>query len=1064
MEPTPVPLSVERRDSTIPALAVVTGFLADEGGEWLASYGRVGLRHLPEESAAWQTVSEVPGPTFALARTPKVRWAGTNAGLWHDSGEGWARLDAVPDTAVLALAMDGERVFAALGREGVWRVDGDEARQLALPSEITTLAGGVLGVAARGPWLLLGTSGGGGWQSTDGGATWQKLPFDEQGYAPDLFLPSNSDGWARTRGGLWRTRDGGASWTEVESPDATALLVEPEAVFLGIGGRVLRSGDGGAWEAVGEGLNEQLPVIGLARDGRGRLVAGMQDGLWRLGADGVWHRDEQVGETRIEAFARLGDGTLLAGHRDGLYRSTDAGRTWQPRALGNGASVVSVASDPHDPQGAWAGTDSAGVWRTDDGGVRWRPLRQQGTELEFVTGLYPDPQEPEHLWARVAYERFYDYREDGRGWQTRWEGLDLVTQMFTLAYDPAEAGRLWAGSTDGLVTRAPGAAAWQVAAPSLQDQTVLAVLPDGAGAGHLWIGATRGLYRSVDGRQSVALTSLRHRTVSALAQTEAGVLLAGTKFYGLFVARDRAAWSQVEALGNRTVTAIVPAPEGVWVATDDGLWLVNGVEATSAIASATTTGSAAPASDAAMPQAERNGFGVYAHLLNPSDHLFRVAAESGFRGVVVVFPWREIEPNPDEWHWERTDLWVHAAQYYGLDLVIRLDQSPRWASSDEAAFAQSLNPLPNEWGEFADFAGQVAARYRGKVRGYLLWNEPNLALDWGGEPPDPAGYLALLRAAAPAIRAADPDALIAAGVLAPTTRDDAVAMDDLRYLDALLDGGAGAFFDVLAVHPYPFGLAPDAPPSANGGLNLNRLGAVTELLERYGLEERPLWATEFGYSTDASGLGQPVSAPQRAAFLAESLAYLPEAYPSVGMVAVWNLADGLPPGDEKAGYNLVDDPALATLLPEPPARPTEPASVPPVALADDVRVHLGDSELGPPWWPLFGGQLPSTRWQAGFYLRDVPAAPQRLVLETFQMNEWGNEVRLNGQHLHAEPLPVLDFTAQWVTVQLPVQPSQLRVGWNVLEFRAGSLLPDFQQDAYVWDDLMLRNVRLEPGP
>ena len=1061
-----MPLLAERRDEGIPALATVTRFLVDGEGAWLGTLDRAGLWHSPGGDS-WQPIEGFSGPTFALLRAGGARWAGTASGLWRDEGAGWQRVEDVPDTSVLGLAADGEIVYAAMGQEGLWRVAGGAAESLPLPSEVTALVGGVLGVAARGDWLLIGTSGGGVWQSRDGGAAWQKVPWDAQGYATDLVMAGEGEAWARARAGLWRTSDGGATWTQLDAPGPTALLVEAEQVFIGTGGRVLSSRDGTEWQEVGQGLNQQLPVVELGRDEQGRLVAGMQDGLWRL-QDGTWQRDTRIGGVYVEALARLDDGTLLAGHRDGLYRSTDGGRSWQRESFGDGAAVVSLAADPHDPQGAWAGTDSAGVWRTRDGGARWHPIYERRTELDFVTGLYPDPAEEDHLWARVAYERFYEWREDGRGWRARWEGLDLVTQMFTLAFDPDEPGRLWAGSTDGLVTRTTSNPTWQRIAPELADQTVLALLPNTQEAEPLWIGATRGLYRSGDGGQSVEPTALRNLTVSALARADeqGGALLAGTKFYGLYLSPDGKAWSKVEALGNRTVTAIVPSPEGVWVATDDGLWLLNGLEGADSESDMSTATSMPPSTEDAgsQPRAEAGEFGVYAHLLNPSDELFRVASERGFEGVVVVFPWREIEPNPDEWHWEQTDLWVNAAQYYGLELVIRLDQSPQWAAEEGSASAQSLNPVPDDWNDFADFARREAERYRGKARGYVLWNEPNLALDWGGNAPDPAAYLEMLRLTAPVIRAADPTALVAAGALAPTTRDDAVAMDDLRYLDALLTGGAGEFFDVLAVHPYPFGLAPDAPASANGGLNLNRLQAVQALLEEHGLEGRALWATEFGYSIDPSGFGQPVSAGQRAAFLRDSLDYFPEAYPSVEMVAVWNLANGLEAGDEKAGYNLLGDPALSTLLPPRETRPEAPlAPVPAIALAGDVRVHLGDSELGPPWWPLFAGRMPSTRWQAGFYLREIPAEPQHLVLEIFQPNEFGNEARLNGTRLHHEPLPVTDFTAQWLTVQLPVAPSQLRVGWNEVEFRAGSLLPDFQQEAYVWDDLMLRNVRLEPA-
>jgi hypothetical protein len=134
-----------------------------------------------------------------------------------------------------------------------------------------------------------------------------------------------------------------------------------------------------------------------------------------------------------------------------------------------------------------------------------------------------------------------------------------------------------------------------------------------------------------------------------------------------------------------------------------------------------------------------------------------------------------------------------------------------------------------------------------------------------------------------------------------------------------------------------------------------------------------------------------------------------------------------------------------------------------VALAPDVQVHLGDSALPPPWWPLYGGIVPSLVWQSGFYLTSTPADPQELVLEIMQPNELGNQILLNGDRLHTLPLPTSDFTSRWLTLRLPISSSLLRPSWNELTIQAGHLPPDFHLDYFVWDDIMLRNVRLQPA-
>jgi hypothetical protein len=287
-------------------------------------------------------------------------------------------------------------------------------------------------------------------------------------------------------------------------------------------------------------------------------------------------------------------------------------------------------------------------------------------------------------------------------------------------------------------------------------------------------------------------------------------------------------------------------------------------------------------------------------------------------------------------------------------------------------------------------------------------------------------------------------------------------MDDLRYLEGLLAAGAGDYFDVLAVHPYPFGLPPGAPTDSNGGLNLSRLTEIEGIMARHGLHERPIWATEFGYSVQLSPFGAAVTPSDRGRYLRDAITLVEERHPAVEIMTLWNLAAGLPPADEKEGYNLVQDSAaLSVARGFDSPRSLPPSAPPPVALAADVKVHLGDSELPPPWWPLFGGHSPGIRWQGGVYLSEAPRGRRTLLLETYQFNERANRLSLNGVPLHDGPLPVTDFRSQWLTLRLDIPEGLLRAGWNEITLEIGHILPPFQQHRYIWDDIQIRNVRLE---
>ena len=358
------------------------------------------------------------------------------------------------------------------------------------------------------------------------------------------------------------------------------------------------------------------------------------------------------------------------------------------------------------------------------------------------------------------------------------------------------------------------------------------------------------------------------------------------------------------------------------------------------------------------------------HTLRADDEMLRLASEAGFAAVVQVFSWLEIEPTCEEWHWEYPDFVVRAAEHYDLDLIVRLDGLPAWAAEEAAA------------DDYATFAGTVAQRYRGQIKGYIVRNEPNLAREWGGRPPDPAAYTELLRRAYEAIKAADPEATVVSAGLAPTNHQDAEAMDDRAFLEAMYQAGAGAYFDALGAHPYGFAYPPDDPRGAHDGLNLARLLDLREIMEAHGDGDKPIWVTELGWTTVGVGEGSwlTVTPQQQADYLTDTWRRARREWPWVQVFTVWNLSqgprpdgstsspqrpvEGLPPTDEMAGYSLLDEsgepkPAYHALQTELNRRwgyrlarwveRTRAALLGPVpsvvtVLAADEAVHLGDSE------------------------------------------------------------------------------------------------------------------------
>ena len=191
-----------------------------------------------------------------------------------------------------------------------------------------------------------------------------------------------------------------------------------------------------------------------------------------------------------------------------------------------------------------------------------------------------------------------------------------------------------------------------------------------------------------------------------------------------------------------------------------------------------------------------------------------MAREAGFGAIRQQFPWAEIEPDARGVYWDarwgqsswaKYDEIVDLANEYGLDVLARLDTSPPWARPGNPWPATP----PTDVRDYGDYVAAVVGRYMGRVRYFQLWNEPNLASEWGEQPVDAAAVAALLAEGYRRAKAANPEAVIVAPALAPTIEESPWAQSELAFLDALYDAGWAASFDVLSVQAYGLRDGPD---------------------------------------------------------------------------------------------------------------------------------------------------------------------------------------------------------------------------------------------------------------
>jgi hypothetical protein len=262
----------------------------------------------------------------------------------------------------------------------------------------------------------------------------------------------------------------------------------------------------------------------------------------------------------------------------------------------------------------------------------------------------------------------------------------------------------------------------------------------------------------------------------------------------------------------------------------------------------------------------------------------QMVREMGAPWIVEYFPWAYSEPQAGRYDWSHADLVVDHARRQGLTVVARLGLVPEWARPKE-----STNTYLGEerFPDFARFVGQFVRHFRGRVAYIIVWNEPNLSLEWGYRPVDPEGYVRLLRLSYKAAKEADSTVQVLAGALAPTLAPpgSAEGMDDLMYLQRMYDAGARDAFDILALHAYGWSFPPDEP-AAPDAINFARVELARAVMVRNGDEDKPAIITEGGWN-DHPRWTKAVRPAQRIAYTVRAYEKAASEWPWCRAVALW---------------------------------------------------------------------------------------------------------------------------------------------------------------------------------
>lgn len=199
--------------------------------------------------------------------------------------------------------------------------------------------------SASGDALLFAVTMTGAFVSSDGGCSWARttrghnVPFCEV-IATSAEFERDHTLFIGGRNGLYRSTDGGATWRQVLRGERVLAAVASRGILL-VGTEIdglLRSDDGGRNFAPANAGLLDLSVLGLA----------LSPGFER-------------------------DGTAFAATASGLCRTRNGGKLWRPVELDSDVAVQCVSISPRfaDDGVVLAGTESDGLFGSDDGGVRW---------------------------------------------------------------------------------------------------------------------------------------------------------------------------------------------------------------------------------------------------------------------------------------------------------------------------------------------------------------------------------------------------------------------------------------------------------------------------------------------------------------------------------------------------------------------------------------------------------------------------------------------------------------------------------------------------------------------
>jgi hypothetical protein len=334
-----------------------------------------------------------------------------------------------------------------------------------------------------------------------------------------------------------------------------------------------------------------------------------------------------------------------------------------------------------------------------------------------------------------------------------------------------------------------------------------------------------------------------------------------------------------------------------------------------------TTGTAETQDRPSNRFADRVGFASHTNYLSEEEggEYLKRATSIGVRWFREDFWWSTLEPRRGEFDWRATDALMRNAARYGANVVAIAGYAPGWASGhpesdkfpprDPQDYARFCAAIVNRYGEGGSFWAENGSLRPAPIRAIELWNEPWLWAFWGPDP-DPAAYASLVRAAAPAIKAAQRDMkVLISGDLHSGYRDGRENSWLNGWLSQLLkqDLPMGAV-DGWSIHPYSGNRGPHQS-TIDGFADqryatqwlFEQLPLIRDMTSAAG-KFKPLWPTEFGWTT-----GGEVTEEVQASFVREAFTRTVDEWGAFVERSFLYVLERPHNGDRDGGFSLLRD-------------------------------------------------------------------------------------------------------------------------------------------------------------